>query len=709
MDFYGGMLPNIKNCPCDSISRNSYFTECIPLYNMISSEKNLVFEENNIIYTIFYNSNDSETYIVNQFDGIIDESQEKTRIISEDMSFNDKKNDYVNKILQIDNVKIPLYYMYINNDDVFNILLSSDSKILKDLFRFTDTKKFVGMSITFNIFNISLFTHTFFDILKIFIFYFNKKDKLNLKIKSASLQEKKTLIKKFSQIENDIKKMLLNIYDNKREYLTNIYDLYYYKKKILTKNNDERKNFLDSPINCDENNISFSDYDRIIQSTAQNLVNIADLIHDFSESIDYKQYKYIFLVSLLSYRLKNKTITGGWGFSVKKTCEQLESLFISKVIDKRNTNIFIESVFPPIYEYSMTTFRGITYGNCMENTILQFMKIIFWSIESQRYAINVFSKIIKDKYVDKFTYFFNNIAQEKNATFDNLFLACFELFKNDGNISEYNDINKKNNFLKEKNQQIGLSVIDISTINYGNTDVIKLKTRGREFQITLNHNMHAFFNDALIGNMYSILNNISVNANINKTLHAEHKIQFDKEIKQLVLLKILFNPENENIYNKLYYDYIYKNDFYLLDNTMKSIFSDNRNRSDLLDKCTDILFNKDFINKNIVWKHNIKYISPKLIIDNIDNTFFDLFDVEQWEYILENYDDELFWIKLTDILKGGKIKILEQWNITYDFRTGNILWFLAFKNIKSEEFWEYISENNIEFFKKYWSYYDTYK
>jgi hypothetical protein len=79
-------------------------------------------------------------------------------------------------------------------------------------------------------------------------------------------------------------------------------------------------------------------------------------------------------------------------------------------------NIYIVEK-PIIYEYSRVTYKSVNYGNCMENTILQFLKIIFWNSEDKTYNLDIINKITNDKSKELIN-IFTKIDNEKQTKFD---------------------------------------------------------------------------------------------------------------------------------------------------------------------------------------------------------------------------------------------------------------------------------------------------
>jgi hypothetical protein len=103
MKHIGGDIPVIQNNNCDNcyVKRNKYLEKCVPLYNIIDSQLNLGFVENNETYAIYHSSSNSENYTINQSNGDIISSNMP---IPSDESFDDKKSTYLDKIKQFRNI-----------------------------------------------------------------------------------------------------------------------------------------------------------------------------------------------------------------------------------------------------------------------------------------------------------------------------------------------------------------------------------------------------------------------------------------------------------------------------------------------------------------------------------------------------------------------------------------------------------------------------
>ena len=68
---------------------------------------------------------------------------------------------------------------------------------------------------------------------------------------------------------------------------------------------------------------------------------------------------------------------------------------------------------PILYENSSVTYKNVPYGNCMESTILQFLKVLFFNPEKNDYDKELIKKIIKESEYIIISNIFDNIEKEK--------------------------------------------------------------------------------------------------------------------------------------------------------------------------------------------------------------------------------------------------------------------------------------------------------
>ena len=642
-------------------------------------------------------------------------------------------DDYFQKSLTKNN--IPCMYLFLNHNDVFNVALSSSKKIYDDIFRSTNNM-FIGFSASFNIFNLSLFTHTFFNVLDLFDECFTL---LNVGSKKIDA--------------NFVAKKLMDIYINK-ETLCKLYDLAVYKKEILTmtNKNNNRELFLNKKFGCVESlnnnsidqqkkesliveyeNHEYDNYDekynKIIQKLTQIFINIATELYVFSKMLNIPDYKYMFLFSVLSYRLKNKYITGGMCFSVKKTLDQLEKyatgeyLFESK---KEHIKYFKpHTQFPTIYEYISVKYKNKTYGNCMENVIFQFLKLFFWN--NGTYNLENVKNIIKPEYYDNLRSFFLKIKNErasdfiqewvkfimfenKNVDYDllqhdveinptkkNLFIALREIFALD---VDYGD-DKIDMFFHHLLDAINATIEIVSSLD--EDKLILHFSNNQTLTIMLMHHQHAYFNEAVdetSDSSLNIINQIGNKTNM-RTIHDDlvKNKYYSISLNQWILLQIVFsNILNVSDVQKRYIQYITKNFNNEIILLLKSVINDS-----MRDIREEILINlvKSDMFFPIIWKYVFKYVKFDIFWKNIaaNEQYLDKWDMTDfenntpWHHAVQNIKSEFFWEYIMT-----KDKYLDTWD-TLD-SDGESVWFYAMVYIKSEFFWKHIMTND-KYFNKW--------
>jgi len=615
--MFGGGFPEINDCICMSKTKQAYLNDCVLMYNLIKSRKNICFLDDNEQYTIYYADKNSDTYIFDQNTGIM----KKSEMVATDDVFFTMSDELNNSFLDIDkNIKIPLYYLSLNNNDIFNIYISN-ADTNDDLFRIFDGK-FLSMSVTFNIFNLSLTTHTFFDVLKIFINVF---DIFKNPISKDKLQNSR-------HIKKLIRTKLNDIYLPKKQIIEKLNHLFTFKKKVITLNNIEAEQQLNKT-DCDFG--KDAKYETIIQSLVEKIFNLCEYLESLSNNISCDMYKYMFLLSILSYKLKNKLINGSWPFSIKYVLKNMGDYIIN---EKSNASSFFQKK-NTLYEYSMTNYKGITFPNCMENTILQFLKVLFWNNVSKTYDFNMIKNIIDKKYLndDNFIYFFNNIHDERtqsyidkwtdflmskglqyqyvktghelNTTFKNLMLFLRELFVKSDIV---NDIEFLNSLLKLYGITLSIEYdyeeITISiTLSYDKLDVIFVEGKHSMFKNIDVINIC----DQLITYKKTQLNADNILEKLldirKENVYDNNLFVCDSQIFQYVLLFAIYSrPINNTL--AIFYQFIEKYAPYLIENTFESIFGIGADRNlKMLQYTTysSVLKNNNLINRYYYLKYTM--------------------------------------------------------------------------------------------------------
>jgi hypothetical protein len=622
---YGGSLKYLNGCSKGDARKDKL--KCIPLYNQIDSKINIITKD---YFYIHFDDINSPTFILDDTFNLIKYTD---HTIPFEQYTLEKLREFITLKLNFNNKKIPVYYLFIDNYDVFNIYLSSSDKNISNIFRTTKVEynnnyfnSFIGMSVVFNIFNLAFITNTFIDIyylfFEIFIILENNND--------------------IQKIENIVKMKLNSLYGDtldKKNGLINLYDIYRYKylislcsiesRNILLNNNDcnnigEIKNCntaqicqIETEINRENDSDTNKKYTNIINILTKEIIKLANYLYTFSIDIDFIDYKYLFLMSILSYRIKNPYIVGSWGFSISKTITQIKSIIINE-LDFDNETIltfFKDSPFPILYEYLLVTYNNQTYGNCMENTIFQLLKVIFWDFNNKIYKINKITQCINDLHIDKIKYFFNNINNERTQTFTYNWVEFISQFSGYDFIRDNCELNPTlanlyiafENIFNIKNNMDGKFLSDIFKCTNNdmkifikqtkNDDNIIFKNNYGNINLELLHKKHGSFKESL--SSANILNYIHKNSFHSIKLRVINGISpaFYANIIEYMMLKIFFTDKTNDIFKNYFAKYYFAENN-KLNILIRTLFNDIQDKYLLREIEIQIQINKNIIDND---------------------------------------------------------------------------------------------------------------
>ena len=769
-----------KSCDEEKFpNRNTFITDCIPLINLKDGNKNILDWRRDNGY-IYFNPNNRENYYLDtnfnltRYDGEIKFDQHSLDLLKElysklnydivistnsNLSENNSQSASSN---QSDRIKIPIYYLYCNkNNEIFNIFITqcimkySDFKKFGDLFRINnEDNTFITLSYKFNIFNISLLCGKFFDIIPLFFDEYSQDE----------------IIERLNKIFHDFN--FVNLYTTINNYKFNLKNLSILKDDIYEivinsklkvpipniKKNSNKAKKINSLINIETNSYKNKDtQDRIIEELAESIIQIRNTLKDLNYVIP--DFDKLFLMSILSYRLKEGLINTTWPFNIESIrIYIIRNSELTELDNQRLKSIYSMNK-PIIYEYSQITYKKETYGNCMESTILQLLKIFFCNPNIENFDDNIIKKIVKDEYVDFIIDIFKRIELEERTTLFDLSWVEFitelpsnrlgdivplELLTNDLQPRQYLDSNLYDFLRKDKELNPTLanlilslkcltkieykpedtpttflnSIIKIINSNYSiitsseqNKDIVIINCYSN-YTMKLTHNTHAMFESAKINKsgLLNILENIKLeDKSLIKYLQYNSYLTYSDMTNYIYLFSLVENID------------IFKKYITLLTKEKKQSYFNLIYSDSVISKISTEIFDSIFINDvDITYFENFQFWLIVFVQIKSDNF---------WRYIIK-YDifrnwnqklfksaiilikSDIFWQDYinTNIYEGWLEDIWESvilniksdnfWEEIgkrdiYNIKWSDKLKLLAIRNIKSDKFWEYIIRNNI--------------
>ena len=531
--------------------------------------------------------------------------------------------------------------------------LSLFKKTITNIFQINNENIFIKFSYQFNIFNISLLCEKYFDIVKLLY-----KDIIEIEdiieiFKDFSIVNIYYLIK--------YKKNIKQIYTDKNFMNNNFYSTTLDNTNINDNNKDIYNNII--KIEHQMNNITEINIVKIYKDLHVQLVYIQNILNKVEEYIP--NYKKLFLMSIISYRNNNNLINNSWGFLNKK---YIKDYIINNTTTFKYTNEeegylidYYKPELPILYEYDSVTYKNVNYGNCMENTIFQFLKVIFWNKETKNYDFNKIKEIINDDNYNFINDLFININNEKTLQFINTWVEFItELPKKYNYIYDNYDFNQKKHQV-EINPSLNNLIIALKyLINWTNNDVINDTDINDTVINDTNINDADIKNDTFMNNLIHKINKeyeVNITSETSKTnsivtiklifdekkyiiiLNYSDHASFEGILEGNILLRYLIPSDINSVYSlRQYYDrsslsfsnlneyilYLYlfdKNDLFYTYITKINI----DDKDDLLEEYIKILSLNDNLLYNLIYKYK-NILNEDHISDICNNIIINILD-----------------------------------------------------------------------------------
>lgn len=720
----------IQEEKCDFNSRIDFNNNCLPFLNIQNSNINIL----NWNYTnyIYFDINNQLNYY---FDYKFKLNKYLGTLPSENTTYNIKNFDsLINFNFKLNNtINVPIYYLYVNkNNNIFDLFISSYIYLTNGsenlLFRFNEIDyKFIALTYKFEIFNISLTCNKFFDVFELFLSDINEVSEIKDKLKKIF-----TLNSEVFNFENLY--FLINKYKFKLDAI-NRKDIEFSKSKRLVINNNSNKSNKRDIIKYEtnkyeplSNETNFVSNEKIYDELASSIEKYKRVFKEIEKIIP--NYTKIFIMSILQNRIKDKFKNGTWTYDSSYIYNYINNYKFKNETTFNFENIYLKNKLI-IYEYSSVLYKDITYGNCMENTILQFLKILFFNPRIEKMDNYFIKKIINEDVLVEMGNIFNDIGKEKTKIFDEKWVK-FVTELPERFPKKFIEVNNKplNYIFIKQIVELDSSLVNLITFlryvtnvdyetndnilnkekNFLNTIVKKINENysididiGEEKQIlnlyvfsnykmVLDNKKHAHFENAKLGNQNIITTNILERiktdySSIKDYLSEEENLTLSDIINYICLI-YLENPEEglvKNYIKNLTLDKIYDSfSLLFLDNVFLNL--PNKSYMLLLQKEIEeyLVFNN--LNQNLLINTIIKidvndYWDKFINIKNNGKKLYINWSKNIWITAYKSLYNNGFWKKIVEE------KIYVNWS--------NELWNKCINNLSNEFFWETINYDEI--------------
>lgn len=233
--------------------------------------------------------------------------------------------------------------------------------------------------------------------------------------------------------------------------------------------------------------------------------------------------------------------TGLEEVNVNGKLEKYRTFSMNKIKKSKYFNLLENELFqklPPIYEYTMTIYNGINYPNCVENSLMQFCKLLIWNPQSSNYEIkqSIKDKMSIDQTSQEFSEFLTDLFVKKNGEneqtndnnykWTNLILPLGSIFKGDNRGQKFTNVIKKINQVTGVEERTNESDVGVE-LKSDFRNVVKIFSRIfningtnitefiRELKL-VNDNI-----DDIIFTIFSIYPNINIETQLNLSVQSD--------------------------------------------------------------------------------------------------------------------------------------------------------------------------------------------
>lgn len=421
--------PNIDIC-----KRQNFINQCVPLLNVKNSGVNILnWDQTGYLW---YDRTNNETYTINKNFTISPSDFFVLQYKQKNISF---LENYIGDQFDLltsnrDIISFDIYHLFIDQKPIFELLfkyiINTDANIknIQSIFSIDSNGKFLGLSFKFNIFNLSLMCNKFFEIIPLFVNDYGEKELIKHLaeiFKDFDLLSLYLLIDYYksslTQINNKYNSLMGNADANTDsqefiEYYDDFFKNSFIKEGNVTNGFYKNANPFVPMANIERGQTMKMTVEKIYKEIAKTIMFMRKMFVELNRIII--NYDKVFLMCLLSFRMREKLIAGTWAFDINYCIDFIMENTTGLVHDiSKISQMYLKSG-PELKEYTRVTYKGVEFSNCMENTMLQFMKLLFYNGDKKKYDMTIIDLLVREQLQAVMTDIFNNIEYENNNVFD---------------------------------------------------------------------------------------------------------------------------------------------------------------------------------------------------------------------------------------------------------------------------------------------------
>lgn len=438
--------PTMSETDSETCKRENFIKQCVPLLNIKNAGINLLNWDQTGYLWYDYANTDTNAYIINKNFTISPSPSTNNETISYERKTMSYLNSYIGQKFNIPSIRqdkhnpidFDVYYLFVEQKPIFELLFKyivhtkANIKTIQSIFSIDSNGHFLAMSFKFNIFSVSLLCNKFFEIIPLFLNDYNYTEQelikhLSIVFEGFDLLSLYLLIDYYKsslvQINNKYNSSIGDNGNNKE--FVDYYNYFFKNVPVTNADTDATKNFYKNsnpfePIaNIENGGTMKMTIDKIYKEFVKTIVFLRKIFVELNKLI--VNYDKVFLMCVLSFRIREKLIASTWVFDINYYIDRIVDLSY-ETDDDRITSMKIRDVYlrvgPVLKEYTRVVYNGIEFSNCMENTMLQFMKLLFYNNDEAKYDVSIIRSLVRDEMCNDMIDIIENVEYENSTNFD---------------------------------------------------------------------------------------------------------------------------------------------------------------------------------------------------------------------------------------------------------------------------------------------------